>query len=322
MHSSNLDIEKFRKVHCLMTGGATEGERAAAKNRCEALARKAGLTLEDAVSKLDSTSETHDWRDVFRDMSQESRDKDQQRKEARRADALSRYRTVFEVFEPTPQEVALRKAVQPFSDFFPAKDASGRKYTRTIKLDKCSSYVRFRKLSQRAKTAIENAYPMPNTLRAALDEVKAWRELRLDREAFGWVEYELELEVQARIAILEEVLNNEPVTSWDDMEARFDWNLFDWKSQWLDPDTEREDPFFDRVSADIKALRKLYEAAPKEPESRSSDENRRMSRTNAEVRKAVLSMLDSNPELSDREISRRVGVSPQTVGNWRKRVTA
>lgn len=255
MHASNLDIEKFRKVHALMTGGATEGERAAAKNRCEALAKKAGMTLDDAVSKLDSTSQTHDWRDVFRDMAQESRDKDQQRKEARRAEALSRYQTVFKVFEPTQQESALRKAVQPFSDFFPAKDASGRKYTRTIRLDKCSGYVSFRKLSQRAKTAIETAYPMPTTLRAALDEVKAWRELRLDREAFGWGEYELELEVQARIAILEEILNNDPVTSWDDMEARFDWNLFDWKSQWLDPDTEREDPFFDRVSADIKILR-------------------------------------------------------------------
>jgi transposase-like protein len=31
--------------------------------------------------------------------------------------------------------------------------------------------------------------------------------------------------------------------------------------------------------------------------------------------------LDINPELSDREISRRVGVSPQTVNNWRKRVS-
>lgn len=34
-------------------------------------------------------------------------------------------------------------------------------------------------------------------------------------------------------------------------------------------------------------------------------------------RKAVLSILNSEPELSDREIARRAGVSPQTVGNWR-----
>lgn len=34
-----------------------------------------------------------------------------------------------------------------------------------------------------------------------------------------------------------------------------------------------------------------------------------------------VSKLDTNPELSDREISRSVGVSPQTVKNWRKRVS-
>jgi hypothetical protein len=184
---------------------------------------------------------------------------------------------------------------------------------RTVKLDRCSGHVTLRKLSPKARHAIETAVAMPVNLRAALDEIQSWSELRIDRDAFGWGEYDLEMEVQARILILEEILNNAPVKSWDDMEARLDWNLFDWKSQWLDPDTERDDPFFDRVSADIKALREMYE---------TSDEIRRMSRSNAEVRKAVLSMLDANPELSDREISRRVGVSPQTVGNWRKRVSA
>lgn len=53
-HASNLDIEKFRKVHRLMTGGATGGERAAAKARATAMARRAGLTLLDAVCKLDA----------------------------------------------------------------------------------------------------------------------------------------------------------------------------------------------------------------------------------------------------------------------------
>ncbi|MBB4093973.1 hypothetical protein GGQ79_002485 [Ochrobactrum pecoris] len=31
--ASNFDIERFRKVYALVTGGATEGERAAAKAR-------------------------------------------------------------------------------------------------------------------------------------------------------------------------------------------------------------------------------------------------------------------------------------------------
>lgn len=40
-------------------------------------------------------------------------------------------------------------------------------------------------------------------------------------------------------------------------------------------------------------------------------------RTTAHKRADVLSMLDTHPELSDREIARRVGVSPQTVSTWR-----
>lgn len=33
----------------------------------------------------------------------------------------------------------------------------------------------------------------------------------------------------------------------------------------------------------------------------------------------AVSMLDASPELADREIARRTGVSPQTVNNWRHR---
>ena len=52
--ASNLDIERFRKVYALVTGGATEGERTAAKARASKIAAKAGLSLHDAVSKLDT----------------------------------------------------------------------------------------------------------------------------------------------------------------------------------------------------------------------------------------------------------------------------
>lgn len=43
-------------------------------------------------------------------------------------------------------------------------------------------------------------------------------------------------------------------------------------------------------------------------------------RTNAQKRTDVLSMLDASPHLSDREIARRVGVSPQTVNTWRRKI--
>ncbi len=44
-----LDLEKFRKVRALADAGSTAGERAAAKSRLEAMARKAGLTLSEAL---------------------------------------------------------------------------------------------------------------------------------------------------------------------------------------------------------------------------------------------------------------------------------
>lgn len=59
-----------------------------------------------------------------------------------------------------------------------------------------------------------------------------------------------------------------------------------------------------------------------QPYKATASERRNQSRSNADIRAAVLSMLDTKPELSDREISRRIGVSPQTVSNWRKRVSA
>lgn len=52
--AANFDTEKFRKVAALMTGGAKEGERAAAKARTEAIAGRAGMTLKQAMAKIDS----------------------------------------------------------------------------------------------------------------------------------------------------------------------------------------------------------------------------------------------------------------------------
>lgn len=51
--ASNFDTERFTKVHSLMTGGATPGERAAAKSRAEAMAARAGMSLGEALSTLD-----------------------------------------------------------------------------------------------------------------------------------------------------------------------------------------------------------------------------------------------------------------------------
>ncbi|WP_149576383.1 winged helix-turn-helix domain-containing protein [Xanthobacter oligotrophicus] len=45
-------------------------------------------------------------------------------------------------------------------------------------------------------------------------------------------------------------------------------------------------------------------------------------RTNSDKRADVLAILAAHPELSDREIARRAGVSPQTVNTHRRQASA
>lgn len=339
-----FDAEKFRKVFVLINQGATDGERVSARGRAEAMATKAGMSFDEAVAVMNSgtaagaADPSPGWKDAFRDMFDEGRKKREVRDAARRADALKRYRTVFEVFEPTEWERALRKAVQPFSEFLPYTNHVGRRVFRTLRIDRIVGEVTAGKLTRRARKAIEGAIPMPTTFAAAMEEVKAWDALRLDRDAFEGREGNHELEVEGRVSLLEEILNSAPVSSWDDMTARLDWSEYDWRRQWVNPeDHVRDEPFLDRVRADLEILRTmaatpilsgyLRETEPAAVTPAHSGPGHRVPgakfgqrRTNADKAAAVVEFLQSEPSLSDREIGRLAGVSGQTVSNWRKRL--
>ncbi|KAB0571090.1 helix-turn-helix domain-containing protein [Brucella pituitosa] len=315
--ASNLDIERFRKVYALVTGGATEGERAAAKARASKIAAKAGLSFNDAVSKLDAPMQQPKPKNIFEDFFN-SPDMKAQRSDRQRKDALKRelvleeYGSIKAVFDPKPWEVALRMAIEPFSVVMSYACTSGvqRQYTAFMDGEQAGIMLRG---TERAKSAIASAFPMPTTIQAAMDEIKAWNKQRWDRALF-FEYYEQEPEVYVRQRLVEDFIERQPVQSWDDMEARFAWKKYEFESQWIEP-TEREDPFMDRIEADFTILRDLYESG--NPHAATVQNGHW---TNADKRAAVLSMLDTQPELSDREISRRLGVSPQTVGNWRRRI--
>lgn len=313
--ASKLDTEKFRKVYALVAGGVTAGERAAAKARADVMAAKAGMTLKQAVSSLDAPAPevaSGRFADFFKaDPFFKAQADERARKDAiKREQVLKRYGSVRAVFEPTPWELALREAIAPISSFMPYACVSGvqRNYTAILDGEMTGDFI---KGTVRAKAAIWAAIPMPSNLGDALDEIKFWNQLRWDRGLFcGYGEYSPEAEVEIRTRMVEDFLNTEPVKGWHDMENRFAWISYEWQSQWLDP-TERDDPVMDRLEADFVTLRDIYDhpAAPVQTGRR----------TNADKRAAVLSMLADNPALSDREISRRAGVSPQTVSNWRKK---
>lgn len=352
---SKLDNEKFGKVRRLMTEGATEGERNAAKARANAMARRAGMTLNQAMSKLDSASNTRpqpaaeNWTDIFRDIHRKMDDeqeaknpgyKDRKRerqaqkeraKAERRDELLRQFGSVEALFELTPIERALYVAAEPFAKRSRGMPFFGDKPFFWTKELGGSRAFDGGKRSPESLAAIKGAWPFPDTLQGLLDEVRMWAKLRSDRQLFVDGEYQDHMEVDARNELLEHELWTRPVENWDDMEARFAWDRFEWDRQWMDPeDHERSDnDKMERLRADFEILRKLYEGRPSashvDPHHRNggADTARHpgshFRRTNADKRRDVASMLDAEPGLSDREIAKRCGVSPQTVGNVRRR---
>lgn len=356
--ASKLDMDKLAKVRRLMTEGATEGERAAAHARAEAMAKRAGMTLKQAASKVDSKPNGFaysqepagpSFADIFRDIHQKmddekeakepgykARKRERQEGKARaqaqrREDLLREHGSKEALFDLTPIEQALYGAAKPH-----AKRNRGTGYFTnatfywTSELGGVGDFAfDGRKRSAESLAAIRDAWPFPETIAGLLGEMRMWAQLRSERQLFVDGEYHDHLEVQVRKDILEQELWSRPVESWDDMEARFAWDQFEWERQWIDPEEHQrsDDGKMQRLREDFAILRKLYEAPAQNGHSEgittivmpSDATGRPVSprRTNADKQRDVLSMLRSHPALSNREIARRCGVSPQTVGNWR-----
>lgn len=351
--ASKLDMDKFAKVHRLMSEGATDGERAAARARAEAMASRAGMTLKQATSKMDSKPKSqssapqpNDWRDIFHGMDdwmeakhpgykakQEQKKRDrEERRAARRRAALGRYGSQEALFALNEKEAALYAAATPF-----AKRNSGYPYfgkgrfAWTSEIDGAREY-RFRDdAGAAAQAAIRNAWPMPETLPGLLAEALQWDELDEDRQAFLDDEYHHHAEVEARKELLEHELHNRPAETWDDVEARFAWEKHKFQRQWIDPTEEKPDGLIMTLRRDFEMLRRRYEHPAQNGQRLNplygdagspSHSGAPLHRTNADKQRDVLSILDSEPGLSNREIARRCGVSPQTVGNWRSKRAA
>lgn len=185
-------------------------------------------------------------------------------------------------------------------------DDNGSTHRYISGLNGCRSFYWLHEIAPEVINAISEAYPLPPTLDAALSEYLQWDKLYDIRSLFGT--YEHWCWTEARITILRDMLNNRPVCNWEDMNARIAWGRIEAGRGFMASDEERLN-HFSRLEADLKTLRTQY--------CRSSVQTGHTS-TSAR-RKAVLSILGSQPELPDREIARRTGVSPQTVGNLRRR---
>lgn len=335
MHDvSKLDIEKFRKVHALISKGATAGERSAAKARAEAMAARAGMTLSQAVSKLDGNEPAKpasifdgfdDWMEE-REPGYKARETVKKAEKAaaeavRRKEVLAKYGTEQALFARNERERLLAAAVHDMAQWRDWTDDDGTVHTYADRIDGKTEFWKRRDLTERVYVAVFNAYPVPHTLGDVLAEYQDWQALERERDPFCGGEWNHHREVEARIAVLKDELDNRPAATWADMNARMGW--WEERLSWdFTESLEEERLRKERIAADLNFLRCCNSnvgVQVGQPEKITSSETRNQSRSNADIRNAVLSMLDSSPELSDREISRRIGVSPQTVNNWRHR---
>lgn len=326
-----LDTAKFRKVHALMTGGATPGERASAKVQAGKIAARAGLSLDQAVSEMDKPAtvfakpvkgffdDFEDWMEKeqpgYKAKESAKRSERQDRYAKRRVEILKEFGSARAFLDPTPRELLLLAAGAPFvtkcSSFI---DVCGTR--RLYASEFAGAHGQFFRLTEvdvKAIDAIKGAYPFPDGVRAAFEELKVWDKLDRDRAHFyDHHEYYFDLPIALRIELLRDVMKTHPAETWDDLEARFKYKAYDWEQQWID-DLKFEDPEWSRLFDDFRIMRATVAHVPQPAPVQSGR------RTNADKQADVLSMLDTHPELSDREISRRVDVSPQTVNTWRKR---
>ena len=323
-----LDIDKFAKVHRLMKEGATEGERGAAKARAEAMAKRAGLTLKQAASKMDAApprSAGPSFTDIFGGFDDWMEDKEpgykakkaaerQEREAARQVklrEVLSRYGTEDALFAETPQEAALRDALVPLAIYGTYANAaelppdqrrfvSGYGYSGGEPRPTLLAVMR-------------QAIPIPDTVSAAWEEYCQWESLVDDRCA-AFPDYGPTAHVRARQYLLEHLLDTMTDATVAGISARLDW-LNHVSNVGYTRDVLYDQALASVLRADFATLAMTIQNGPA---PRSPNPGTGLHRSNAAKRRDVMSMLDAEPGLTDREIARRCGVSPQSVGNWRR----
>lgn len=311
MKASKLDMDKLRKVWALMDGGKTEGERQAARLKAEAIAARAGLTLKAALSRLDAqdkqpASNPFTATNPFQDFGDwmEAREPGWKAREAqRRADReaarvarckvlLAEYGSEDAVFAPTETEAALRDALAHL-------------------VDGSNSLFAYRGFSfHKGPTpemwqAMRGAVQVPETVQEAWAAHQA-HEARTDARCAFCPDYTPWEWEEAWKSALVHLLNNLRTPTAEGITARLAW--LDYRAnQDTTPDPEQEKVLVASLQADFAAFVQSGQAGTAPPTQRPAQRR-------AEVRQ----LLRAGLGLSDREIARRVGVSPQTVGNIRK----
>ena len=342
-------LETFAKVRALHDRTDSPGEKAAAAGRMEALAKSAGMTVAEAMSKLDTVAQASSkphgqsaspsWDDVFNNpFWQKARADADRERSAKWRRVLAEYGSEEAVFASTPWEVALERACARFVV---------RKPTTGWRIGSLWGWDIFcpGDPAPEIVEAVSQAYPLPASVQDAWSEFRAWDKLGRDREAHSCGAGDPAPWVRARGDLIERLVNTMPATSLDDIRARLSWMEF-LNSLESAPDPKVEAVRLAALRADVEALAVHFGQASIRPSSSTTGKSQNSGvgcggvqsgqseggnqtvypsrRTNADRRRDVLALLQGNvgishtAPLTDREIARRAGVSPSTVGNIRR----
>jgi hypothetical protein len=269
---STFHVEKFSKVRRLMEQSASEGERAAAKSRAEELARKAGLSLAEALQQDDAwQKQSHNpwaddkyWRGFWDSVQAAARKEEEQKRQAeaermaaywaeearkekaRFEEAELKYGPANEAFAETERERLLRQTLEPI--------AIRKKYSNSQE-----TYIggfgdwTCRHPSAAVTAILNEAYPLPTDLPGAWREFFEWKSLFERRHAYVR-DIDEPVHVRCRKAALESILDNMPVRHWGDFDLRMQWQRIQ-VDRWHSDGEKLQ--FLDRLEADIEILREL-----------------------------------------------------------------
>lgn len=158
--------------------------------------------------------------------------------------------------------------------------------------------------------AVGSARPLPKHLAGVWAEHQDWQALQAERAALA-PGFHLSPHVAARVSVLEHLMDTLPDPTSAGMRARFAWlhhlaKLDHYRTN------EEDAALASQIASDFDQF------------MRSVQSGQQMElpppRTQADRRQEVVSILQTEPGLSDREIARRCKVSPQTVNNWRRKL--
>lgn len=332
------DLSTFAKVRALHDRTDSPGEKASAAAQMRTLARKAGMTVGEAVSKLDAPkplpgpapksaarAAADAFNEFFNSPEMLARNAERHReREARRAEILKRYGSRKAVYAETEREAALRVACKPITVWKRRGDPA------SCILDGWDSLAFGEKAPPRVREVVAGGWPLPRTVKEAWDEYRFSEERESERQTLHDYEHFPAPWVEVRRHILEDLLDTLPAAGIGDMLTRQSW-LEHLNERGFTRDVNRDAVLLATLRADIermgKRLREQEAAGVQSGQPEGYPPSGYPSRrTGADKRRDVLALLDSgksdNAPLTDREIARRAGVSPSTVGAIRRACAA